>query len=69
MSVRKSAVDYRTRYPGIEGYNLENPIKHNSPCMDSYWRSQPIRAGKKREDYDHDTKPEETEETEKEEEE
>lgn len=33
---------------------MEDRPKHESPCMDQYWRAQPIRQGKVREEIDTD---------------
>lgn len=45
------------KYPEKDsyGFGAKCPL---SPCMSSYWRSLPIRAGKKRTDPEHDEKPE-----------
>ncbi|MEN6290685.1 MAG: hypothetical protein ABFD07_01540 [Methanobacterium sp.] len=42
--------NYKMKYPGPEFYNFPTGPKHNSPCMDSFWRSKPIREGKKMEE-------------------
>lgn len=43
-------INYQTKYPGPEAYHFPSGPSHNSPCMDEYWRGQPIRQGIKRED-------------------
>jgi len=52
------------KYPGKEAYHFPEGSSHESPCMSPYWRSQPIRQGKKRteETTEHDKIKEETEE-------
>jgi hypothetical protein len=56
-------IDFQMKYPGKEAYNMEGVtrIKHESPCMSSFWRSQEIRQGNVREETDRDEKPEEEE--------
>jgi hypothetical protein len=46
--------NYQMKYSSKEAYNMEDRPKHTSPCMDPYWRSQPIRQGKVREEHDFD---------------
>jgi len=48
-------------YPGQDSYVFPAGPSHNSPCMDSYWRSQPIRSGICRDEVEHDEKPDEEE--------
>jgi len=38
-----SAFTFQMEYPGTEAYHFPAGIKHESPCMSSYWRSIPIR--------------------------
>jgi hypothetical protein len=47
-------LDYKMKYPSAEAYHFPagDPKTSVSPCMDSYWRSQPIREGKPRERED-----------------
>lgn len=46
-----------------EGYHTPAGPSHNSPCMDQYWRSLPIRQGKRREEeIEHEEKPEDIDE-------
>jgi hypothetical protein len=42
------------KYPEFKAYNLEGTPVHLSPCMDPYWRSQPIRQGKVRDEHNFD---------------
>lgn len=51
--------NFKIQFPGPEGYHFPAGPSHNSPCMDPYWRSQPIRQGKAREEPDFDLKPDE----------
>lgn len=51
--------NFRIKYPEITAYNLGGTPVHTSPCMDSYWRSQPIRQGKVRDEWDFELKPDE----------
>ncbi len=46
----RHTLNYKMTYPGPEAYHFPTSTKHNSPCMDSFWRSQPIRQGKKKEE-------------------
>lgn len=50
------------KYPGPEAYHFPAGPSHISPCMSDHWRSIPIRQGTKRQDPEHDEKPEEEEE-------
>lgn len=55
--------NFKIKYPGLEGYHFPEGRTYNSPCMDSYWRAQPIRQGKKREEeIEHEEKQEDEEE-------
>ena len=45
------------KYPEFKAYNPEGSPVHNSPCMDPFWRSQPIGEGKAREEHDFELKP------------
>jgi hypothetical protein len=38
------------KYPGPEAYHFPSGPSHNSPCMDQYWRAQPIRQSELREE-------------------
>lgn len=40
--------DYKMSYPGPEAYHFPSGPSHNSPCMDQYWRAQPIRQSEPR---------------------
>ena len=51
-----SIPNFKMKYPEFKAYNLEGSPVHLSPCMDPYWRSQPIRQGKVREEHDFDLK-------------
>ena len=53
--------NYRINYQSKESYVFPAGPSHNSPCMDSYWRSQPIRSGICRDEVEHDEKPDEEE--------
>lgn len=52
---------YKMTYPGPEAYHFPSGPSHTSPCMSAFWRAQPIRTGKPREEFEHDEKPEEDE--------
>lgn len=41
---------YQMPYPGPEAYHFPSGPSHNSPCMDQYWRAQPIRQSEPREE-------------------
>lgn len=43
---------YKDTYPGLEAYHFPTGPSNVSPCMSNYWRNQPIRQGKPREDDD-----------------
>jgi hypothetical protein len=43
-------LDYQMKYPGQEAYHFPSGPSHNSPCMDQYWRAQPIRQSEPREE-------------------
>jgi len=51
-------------YPGPEAYHFPAGPSHISPCMSDHWHNIPIRQGSKRQDPEHDEKPEEEEESE-----
>lgn len=53
---------YQMKYPGKDHYVMTTNTVYLSPCMSEYWRSQPRRQGKAREDHDTDTKSEEPDE-------
>jgi hypothetical protein len=46
----RHTLNYKMTYPGPEAYHFPAGTKHESPCMSEYWRSQPIRQGKKKEE-------------------
>jgi len=50
---------YVNTFPPQSAYNMADRPKHESPCMDQYWRAQPIRQGKVREEIDYDEKDDE----------
>lgn len=52
---------YTTPYknPGESHYHFPTGKADLSPCMSDFWRSQPIRQGKKIIDTEHDEKTEE----------
>lgn len=43
---------YKMTYPGKEAYHFPSGVSHTSPCMSSFWRSQPIRQGNIRDELD-----------------
>jgi len=45
---------YVDTFPPKSAYNMTDRPKHESPCMSEYWRAQPIRPGKQREELDTD---------------
>lgn len=50
---------YKDSYPLQDRYNFPTTEKHESPCMSEFWRSQPIRQGKVRDEIDFDEKEDE----------
>jgi hypothetical protein len=48
-----SIPDFRMKYPELKAYNIPLTPVHESPCMSEYWRSQPIRPGKARDEIEH----------------
>lgn len=60
----KEPYNTKMKYPGPEYYTGFGKTCPLSPCMSTFWRSQPIRQGKKILDTEHDTKPEDPEEPE-----
>jgi len=51
---------YKMKYPGRGAYHFPSGPSHNSPCMDQYWRAQPIRQSEPREDcYEEEEEDEE----------
>lgn len=46
--------EYKMTYPTPDKYNFPSTPVHESPCMSEYWRAQPIRQGKVREEIDFD---------------
>ncbi|AKB37379.1 hypothetical protein MSSAC_2789 [Methanosarcina siciliae C2J] len=51
-----SIPDFKMKYPEFKAYHFPSGPVHNSPCMDPYWRSLPIREGKVRDEWDFDLK-------------
>ena len=51
--------NFKMKYPEFSEYGLEGSPVHTSPCMDPFWRSQPIRHGKTRDEWDFELKPDE----------
>ena len=43
-------LNFQMKYPGPEAYHFPSGPSHNSPCMDQYWRAQPIRQSELREE-------------------
>lgn len=52
-----SIPDFKMKYPEFKAYHLPAGPSHESPCMDPFWRSQPIRQGKVRDEHDFELKP------------
>ena len=55
-----SISNFKIKHPCPEAYNFPAGPSHESPCMSPYWRSQPIRQGKIRDEIEHEEKPEES---------
>lgn len=45
-----SSLNFQMTYPGTEAYHFSSGPRHDSPCMSKYWRRQPIREGKRKEE-------------------
>lgn len=52
---------YKDTYPPLSNYTIPSTSKHESPCMSPYWRSQPIRQGKQRDEIDFEERIDEEE--------
>lgn len=60
-SPKHSNPNYKSRYPGMDSYHIPVNKPHGSPCMSPFWRAQPIRKGKTREEFDFELKIDEEE--------
>lgn len=50
VKTNMSSVVYQMEYPGLDAYHFPVGVQHTSPCMSSFWRGQPIRQGKMKEE-------------------
>jgi len=48
--------NFKMKYPEFSEYGLEGSPVHTSPCMDPFWRSQPVMKGNVRDvrEFDFD---------------
>jgi hypothetical protein len=56
-SPKHSNPNYKSNYPGLGAYHFPEGKTHLSPCMNPFWRSQPIRVSPIREEWDFEEKP------------
>ena len=53
---------FQETVPKKSAYHFPTGPTHESPCMDPYWRSQPIRQGISRDEIEHEEIAEDPEE-------
>jgi hypothetical protein len=48
--------NFKITYPGLSAYHFPTTPQHLSPCLDPFFRTQPIRQGKQRDEHDFEDK-------------